>query len=125
MDLGVKCRTYEQLYNDVLNNCSSISPPQICPTVEHPTNSTQLPCNHSNDGERMRALASNTAVLEAVIGVLLAVIAVMAIGWVCTCVVMKRQFPAALSKNRWGGLHGNNSYWLTHAISYLTLFYCS
>ena len=35
MDLGVVCRTYKLLYNELLTQCSSTNPPPTCPTCEN------------------------------------------------------------------------------------------
>ena len=37
MDLGVVCRTYEQLYNELLTQYSSTDLPPTCPTCEDST----------------------------------------------------------------------------------------
>ena len=66
MDLGVTCRTYEQLYNELLAGGSMT-------TI---------------------IIAFGTA-----IGLLIAVIVAMAIGWLCTCVILKRKSTVAPSKN--------------------------
>ena len=69
MDLGVVCRTYKQLYNELLASGSMTT-------------------------------TTITVVFGTVTGVLIAVIVTTAIGWLCTCVILKRKSTVGSSKKR-------------------------
>ena len=113
MDLVVVCRTYEQLYNELLEQRSStdlsLTCPTTCPTTESSDNPTLPPPNMNsfpltNRTGDVLIVCNNesnisTVTFGVVVGVLVAVIVAMVIGWICTCVILKRQSMFIPSKN--------------------------
>ena len=134
MDLGVVCRTYEQLYNELLNQCSSTDPPPTSPTsvettcstincsicstltngsiphptaTSHPTDTvpphsrTCLPCqtittaaisrNEISTNKASGTEPDSTPALGGVVGVLLALLVVLVIGWSLSCVALVKR----------------------------------
>ena len=101
MYLGVVCGTCEQLYNELLDECSSTSPPPPCPTCDQPPpcptreDPTQYFSECPTEAEATcdcpatEEQCSNTLIsLGAVVCLLLVA---TAISWTVTCVVCKRR----------------------------------
>ena len=79
MDLGVVCHTYKQLYNELLEQCSSTDQPLTRPACEDPT-----PCPTLTSDNMITLLSS-------VIGILVVVLMFTVIGWTVTCTVARRR----------------------------------
>ena len=99
MDLRVVCRTYQQVYNELLEQRSSTDPTPTCPTCEevkcptnHPTvvNESNFSMDTFDTVPRVGNCASTSA-LGGVVGVLLTLVVVLVIGWSLSCVALVKR----------------------------------
>ena len=91
MDLGVVCRTYEQLYNELQDEYSSTDPPLTPPRRPSVTRPSTTEGGQTGEtGERVEGCVS-TQVLGGVVGVLVTVLVVLVIGWSLSCVALVKR----------------------------------
>ena len=96
MDLGVVCRTCEQLYNEFLNQCSSTDPPPTsptrCPTLTCPTSTcptvTPESCDCPTCEETVAAYAAGATAIITGLGAVTGVLVILLLGTVTALVVM-------------------------------------
>ena len=101
MDLGVVCRTCEQLYNEFLNQCPSTNPqpnsptcedPTPCPIITCPTSTcptvTPKSCDCPTREDPVTAYAAGATTIITALGAVTGVLVILLLGTVTALVVM-------------------------------------
>ncbi|XP_064397179.1 deleted in malignant brain tumors 1 protein-like isoform X3 [Halichondria panicea] len=90
MDSGVICASFQEAYNITRVALDQLQ--EQCLTTEAITATTTTTTQPNTNSERITdSVSCNTTVYEVFLGVLIAVIVAMTMGWIITCMVMKRK----------------------------------
>ncbi len=85
MELGVVCKNYE----DIRNECSGNSTPLTLSSSVHTT--TQLPMTTRTPIKSNSTCTDNSTTFIAGIGVLVALLLAVSVGWMVSCVILLRR----------------------------------
>ncbi len=115
VELGVVCKNYE----DLRSECSRTSTLSTLSTSVHAT--TPLPsttCGHIESDFKC-----NSTIFIAIIGILVAVLLAVSVGWIVSCVILLRR-GQTVHKQQWVALNTHLMFTHTNVLFLLNVVYC-